>query len=181
RPGLLSGATTLIRAQVRRIQAPSGPWVRDYTLNLPPVNAADPPQHTARLAQRLGRLVEDHLNTGYALPASGDQLHVNVNLVDSPEHPEAITLTHTDKPARPDQTHLDLNHTDSQLLHELLHYLGLPDEQRDNDFLFRNHSDATAVRTDGSWPPSTPPAPASLPHRYLAVIENVTDSGPQLH
>ncbi|MFE6765630.1 hypothetical protein [Streptomyces sp. NPDC057689] len=179
RPGLLSGATTLVRAQIRRIQAPSGQWVRDYTLNLP-VNAADP-QHTARLAERLGRLVDGHLNTGYALPTSGDQLHVNINLVDSPQHPEAIALTHTDKPARPDQTHLDLSHTDSQLLHELLHYLGLPDEQRDNDFLFRNHPDATAVRTDGLMATIDTPAPAPLPHRYLAVIENVTDAGPRLH
>ncbi|WP_262064581.1 hypothetical protein, partial [Streptomyces sp. STR69] len=32
RPGVLSGATTLVRARVRRIQAPNGQWVRDYTL-----------------------------------------------------------------------------------------------------------------------------------------------------
>ncbi|WP_234545425.1 hypothetical protein, partial [Streptomyces shenzhenensis] len=35
RPGTLSGATTLVRTHIRRIQAPNGQWIRDYTLNLP--------------------------------------------------------------------------------------------------------------------------------------------------
>ncbi|MEV0478459.1 hypothetical protein AB0I50_53500, partial [Streptomyces prunicolor] len=124
-------------------------------------------------------LLDTHLNSGLALPSSGDQLHINLNLVDDPAHPEAITLTNTSDPARADQLHLDMGHSDEDLLHEVLHYLGLPDEQRDNDFLLRNHPNSTTVRTTGLM--ATTQTPVHIPHRYLRTIENVTASGPQLH
>ncbi|WP_416965891.1 hypothetical protein [Streptomyces sp. Agncl-13] len=177
RPGTLSGATTLIRTQVRRIQAPNGQWIRDYTLNLP-VTATDPAL-TTQLNERISGLLDEHLNSGLALPSSGDQLHVNLNLISDPAHPEAITLTNTSDPARADQLHLDAGHSDADLLHEVLHYLGLPDEQRDNDFLLRNHPNSTTVRTTGLM--ATTQTPVHIPHRYLRTIENVTSAGPQLH
>ncbi|WP_037840736.1 hypothetical protein, partial [Streptomyces sp. NRRL F-6676] len=67
-----------------------------------------------------------------ALPTSHDQFHLTVTLHNAPHHPETINLTHTTNPSRANQRHFDLNHSDADLLHELLHYLGLPDEQRDN-------------------------------------------------
>ncbi|MEV0478868.1 hypothetical protein, partial [Streptomyces prunicolor] len=85
RPGVLSGATTLVRTQVRRIQAPNGTWVRDYTLNLPVTTAN--PDLTQQLNERITGLLDTHLNSGLALPSSGDQLHINLNLVDDPAHP----------------------------------------------------------------------------------------------
>ncbi|MEV0474553.1 hypothetical protein AB0I50_32205, partial [Streptomyces prunicolor] len=92
---------------------------------------------------------------------------------------EAITLTNTSDPARADQLHLDMGHSDEDLLHEVLHYLGLPDEQRDNDFLLRNHPNSTTVHTTGLM--ANTQTPVHIPHRYLRTIENVTASGPQLH
>ncbi|MEV0477484.1 hypothetical protein AB0I50_47995, partial [Streptomyces prunicolor] len=177
RPGVLSGATTLVRTQVRRIQAPNGTWVRDYTLNLP-VTTTDPAR-ARQLQDRITGLLDTHLNSGLALPGSGDQLHINLNLIDDPAHPEAITLTDSANPARADQLHLDMGHSDEDLLHEVLHYLGLPDEQRDNDFLLRNHPNSTTVHTTGLM--ATTQTPVHIPHRYLRTIENVTASGPQLH
>ncbi|MGW3103746.1 hypothetical protein ACWDEW_17520, partial [Streptomyces sp. NPDC001100] len=177
RPGVLSGATTLVRTQVRRIQAPNGQWVRDYTLNLP-VNTDDP-SLSGQLQDRITGLLDTHLNSGLALPGSGDQLHINLNLISDPAHPEAITLTNTANPDRADQLHLDANHSDEDLLHEVLHYLGLPDEQRDNDFLLRNHPNSTTVHTTGVM--ATTQTPVHIPHRYLRTIENVTATGPRLH
>ncbi|MCZ9347945.1 hypothetical protein NGM37_60735, partial [Streptomyces sp. TRM76130] len=177
RPGTLAGTTTLIRTQIRRIQTPTGHWIRDYTLNLP-VTTTDP-AHTTRLQQRLTTLVDTHLNNRYLLPTSHDQFHLNITLHSHPTHPETITLTHTPHPTRPDQRHLDLSHTDTQLLHELLHYLGLPDEQHDNDHLFRNHPHSTAVHADGLMATTTPTTP--IPHRYLATIEDLTDTHTRLH
>ncbi|MCG7204823.1 hypothetical protein MB828_13465, partial [Streptomyces arenae] len=177
RPGTLSGATTLIRTQVRRIQAPNGQWIRDYTVNLP-VTANDPAR-AQQLNDRITRLLDTHLNSGLALPASGDQLHINLNLISNPAHPEAVTLTDSREPGRADQLHLDVNHSDEDLLHEVLHYLGLPDEQRDNDFLLRNHANSTTVRTTGLM--ATTQGPVHIPQRYLRIIEDVTASGPQLH
>ncbi|MBK3581359.1 hypothetical protein JHN63_47880, partial [Streptomyces sp. MBT65] len=177
RPGVLSGATTLVRANIRRIQAPNGQWVRDYTLNLPV--ATNDPALTQQFKDRITTLLDTHLNSGLELPGSGDQLHINLNLIDDPSHPEAITLTDTDNPARADQLHLDAHHSDEDLLHEVLHYLGLPDEQRDNDFLLRNHPNSTTVRTTGLMADTQ--SPVTIPRRYLRTIENVTAAGPQLH
>ncbi|UXX95849.1 hypothetical protein N7U49_35705 [Streptomyces sp. AD2-2] len=177
RPGTLSGASTLIRTRVRRIQAPNGQWIRDYTVNLP-VTASDPAVAT-RLNARITRLLDTHLNSGLALPGSRDQLHINLNLIEDPAHPETVTLTDTEKPGRADQLHLDVNHSDEDLLHEVLHYLGLPDEQRDNDFLLRNHANSTTVRTAGLM--ATTQGQVHIPRRYLRIIEDVTASGPQLH
>ncbi len=177
RAGVLSGATTLIRTQVRRIKAPNGQWVRDYTVNLP-VTTNDPAR-TQQLNDRITRLLDTHLNSGLALPGSRDQLHINLNLIEDPSHPEAVTLTDTARPGRADQLHLDVNHSDEDLLHEVLHYLGLPDEQRDNDFLLRNHANSTTVRTTGLM--ATTQGQVHIPQRYLRIIEDVTAAGPQLH
>ncbi|WP_234545449.1 hypothetical protein, partial [Streptomyces shenzhenensis] len=58
--------------------------------------------------ERITGLLDTHLNSGLALPGSGDQLHITLNLVSDPAHPEAITLTDTSAPSRADQLHLDL-------------------------------------------------------------------------
>ncbi|MGP2443073.1 hypothetical protein ACTT8P_38345, partial [Streptomyces sp. JW3] len=177
RPGTLAGTTTLIRAHIRRIQTPTGQWVRDHTLNLPVTTTN--PHHTTQLQTRLKQLTNTHLNNRYTLPTSGDQFHLTINLINDPTHPETITLTHTPNPTRPNQRHLDLGHTDTQLLHELLHYLGLPDEQQDNDHLFRNHPHTTATHTNGLMATTTPTTP--IPHRYLTTIETITDTNTPLH
>ncbi|MBL1090678.1 MULTISPECIES: WXG100-like domain-containing protein [Streptomyces] len=181
-PGTLSGAQTLIRAEVRRIQADNGTWVRDHTVALPiRLDHTVTPHDLSTLNTRLQESLDAHVNTGYALPRSGDQLHVTLNLVHDDHHPEHIVLSRTPNPGPTDQRHWSLppdgNDTAPlpKLTHEILHYLGLPDEYLKNDFLFRldkerpgvHSDDALMVQADRFTP---------LPERYLTVIENTVDA-----
>ncbi|MER7912015.1 hypothetical protein ABTY23_20055, partial [Streptomyces sp. NPDC096068] len=178
RPGTLAGDRTLIRYTARRVQADNGTWVRDFTLNLPVRRDGSlPPERTALFQRRLQTILDTHLNTGYALPASGDQIHVGVRLVDAPRHGEHITLTDTPDgpPPRARQRALDLRHDDGVLLHELLHYLGLPDEYRDPGTLFRRSGSGSAVRDDGVMATARTPEPGGLPYDYLAAVESLAD------
>ncbi|MEW2113724.1 hypothetical protein AB0945_00735 [Streptomyces sp. NPDC005474] len=178
--GTLAGNQTLIRYSARRVQADDGTWVRDFTLNLPVrrTGAMDPSVLTA-LQARLQSLLDTHVNTGYALPKSGDQLHVGVRLVDAPDHGEHITLTDTPEgsaPPRARQRTLDLRHSDGVKLHEMLHYLGLPDTYVDPDTLFRRSKDQPAVRTEGVMTATWNLVPGTLPHEYVERIETIADS-----
>ncbi|NEA64095.1 hypothetical protein [Streptomyces sp. SID12488] len=178
--GTLAGSQTLIRYSARRVQADDGTWVRDFTLNLPVrrTGTMDPSVLTALQAQ-LQSLLDTHVNTGYALPKSGDQVHVGVRLVDAPDHGEHITLTDTPEgsaPPRARQRTLDLRHSDGVKLHEMLHYLGLPDTYVDPDALFRRSKDQPAVRTEGVMTATWNLVPGTLPQEYVERIEAVADS-----
>ncbi|MFE4655026.1 hypothetical protein ACFRH8_41945, partial [Streptomyces sp. NPDC056707] len=196
--GVLDGRVTLIRAEVRRIQTSDNQWVRDLTVTLPirpDTDAGVTTTDLTTLRDRLQQAADNHLNTtAHVLPRSGDRLHLTVELLHSPTHPEHITLTHTTgktTPARADQLHWDLAHPNTDLLHEILHYTGLPDEYHDPDTLFRHTPTTPAVHTDGpmthtsTTPNSTPPQDDNdstlLQPRHLKIIENTTDSGPTIH
>ncbi|MFI2188171.1 glycosyltransferase [Streptomyces sioyaensis] len=179
-PGTLSGAQTLIRAQVSRIQAENGTWVRDHTVTLPlRLDHTVTPHDLTTLNTRLQESLDAHVNTGYALPRSGDQLHVTLHLVHDDHHPEHILLSRTPTPT--DQRHWNLpqDRNDTAPLpkftHEVLHYLGLPDEYLKENFLFRLDKDRPAVHSDDALMVQadrfTP-----LPERYLTVIENTVDA-----
>ncbi|WP_318219103.1 hypothetical protein [Streptomyces sp. SCL15-6] len=178
REGTLGGWNTLIRSAIRRIQAVGGQWVREFTVALPVRHSGDiGPDQTAALQRRLQGVLDQYINRGYALPLSGDQLHVRLELASDSEHREGVTLTDTRPPGRADQRHWDLQHSDAVLLHEVLHYLGLPDEQRDPDFLFRGDAASPGVHQDGQMA-DTSRLPGDVPQRYLTTIEQVSDSGP---
>ncbi|WP_077193695.1 scabin-related ADP-ribosyltransferase [Streptomyces lydicus] len=181
-PGTLSGAQTLIRAQVRRIQADNGTWVRDHTVALPVrLDRTVTPHDLTTLNTRLQEALDAHVNTGYALPRSGDQLHVTLHLVHDDHHPEHLVLSRTPGPAPTDQRHwyLPQDSNDpaplSKFTHEVLHYLGLPDEYLKENFLFRSDKERPAVHSDDALMVQadrfTP-----LPERYLTVIENTVDT-----
>ncbi|MFI0227182.1 scabin-related ADP-ribosyltransferase [Streptomyces lydicus] len=186
-PGTLSGAQTLIRAEVRRIQAENGTWVRDHTVALPiRLDHTVTPHDLTTLNTRLQESLDAHVNTGYALPRSGDQLHVTLRLDHDDHHPKHLVLSRTPNPAPIDQRHWylpqDSNDTAplSKFTHEVLHYLGLPDEYLKEDFLFRSDKESPAVRSDDALMVQadrfTP-----LPERYLTVIENTVDTNSVLH
>ncbi|MGH1556172.1 hypothetical protein ACRAWF_43545 [Streptomyces sp. L7] len=178
-PGVLSGATTLVRTQIRRIQAPNGTWVRDYTLNLPVTTTN--PDLTRQLNERITGLLDTHLNSGLELPGSRDQLHVNVNLIDDPAHPEAITLTqHTSDPARADQLHLDLGHSDADLPTRPCTTWACPTSSATTTSCSATTRTARTVRTTRSHGRHTEPRSTSAPlppHDR----EHVTSAGPRLH
>ncbi|KUO09356.1 scabin-related ADP-ribosyltransferase [Streptomyces sp. DSM 15324] len=178
--GTLAGSRTLIRYSARRVQAEDGTWVRDFTLNLPVRRTGTiGPSDLTALQGRLQALLDTHVNTGYALPKSGDQLHVGVRLVDAPDHAEHITLTDTPGGSplpRARQRTLDLRHSDGVKLHEMLHYLGLPDTYVDPDTLFRQSPDQPAVRKEGVMTATWDLVPGTLPHEYVERIESIADS-----
>ncbi|MFG3468542.1 glycosyltransferase [Streptomyces sp. NPDC047982] len=187
-PGTLAGSQTLMRAEVSRIEAPNGTWVRDHVVTLPVRLAGSglSEQDLAGLRAGVQGALDEHFNAvGYALPRSGDQFNVELRLVHDDDHPEHVIVSRSDNPGRSDQRHWNLGPSTEDhrylpvVIHEVLHYLGLPDEYRDRDFLFRRNADSVAVHTDGLMADTARLAP--LPERYLAAIEDTVDLSTVFH
>ncbi|MGP3925585.1 glycosyltransferase [Streptomyces sp. 8N616] len=190
RPGFLDGWATLIRTGISRVQADDGRWVRNLSVNLPVrFGEGFTATNLADFEARAQGLLDDHVNTGFQLPKSKDQLHVDVKFTVDPGHSEAVELSMSANPGRSDQLHFDLHGSDADaatrksddavVLHELLHYLGLSDRYQDADSLFRNNpgkADRTGLMADVSRLPGN-----RMPSRYLTEIETATDSGPVVH
>ncbi|WP_424860667.1 hypothetical protein [Streptomyces sp. MMS24-I29] len=178
-PGRLTGSMTLIRYHVRRERLPDGRTVRHFVVTLP-VSLADglAPRELAGLRTRVQSTLDAHVNTGYELPGSGDQLRVTVEFVDAPGHSEAVTLFDAPVPGRADQLHWDVKHSDAVLTHEVLHYLGLADEYSDataaNPHLFRRNRNASGVRPDGVMTHADENSLSTMPEEYLSTIERVS-------
>lgn len=184
RAGRLDGSMTLIRNHVRRVRMPDGRTVRQFYVTLP-VRLTDglSAQDLAALQTRLQSTLDAHVNTGYALPESGDQLHVTVELLQSARHSEAVTLSQSDgPPVRADQRRWDVGHSDAVLTHEILHYLGLPDEYSDarerpeDRHLFRRDDLASGVRSEGLMVNTLQEDLENLPGDYLATIERISEN-----
>lgn len=186
--GRLDGSMTLIRNHVRRVRMPDGRTVRQFFVTLP-VRLTDglSAQDLAALQTRLQSTLDAHVNTGYTLPESGDQLHVTVELVQSAGHSEAVTLSQSQSqsdgpPARADQRRWDVGHSDAVLTHEILHYLGLADEYSDarerpeDRHLFRRNDLASGVRREGLMVSTLQESLENLPNDYLATIERVSEN-----
>ncbi|MFJ8850961.1 glycosyltransferase [Streptomyces sp. NPDC102437] len=187
-PGTLAGSQTLMRAEVSRIEAHNGTWVRDHVVTLPVRLAGSglSEQDLAGLRAGVQGALDEHFNAvGYALPRSGDQFNVDLRLVHDDDHPEHVIVSRSDNPGRSDQRHWNLGPPAEDhrylpvMIHEVLHYLGLPDEYRDRDFLFRRNADSGAVHTDGLMADTARLAP--LPERYLAAIEDTVDLSTVFH
>ncbi|MGW4995564.1 hypothetical protein ACWEQ3_49810, partial [Streptomyces mirabilis] len=112
-----------------------------------------------------------------ALPRSRDQLHIGVHLVVRPDHPEHVMVRAAVAPGRIDQRNWGVRHRDAEVLHEVLHYVGLPDEYPDETSLFRRPGRRSGFPGRGvmtaalDWE-------SGLPGRYARIIEDVVDSGP---
>ncbi|MEU8699858.1 hypothetical protein AB0C61_19750 [Streptomyces sp. NPDC048680] len=182
--GRLDGSMTLIRSHVRRMRMPDGRTVRQFFVTLP-VRLTDGlgAQDLAALRARLQATLDAHVNTGYTLPDSGDQLHVTVEFVESAGHSEVVTLSQSDgPPVRADQRRWDVGHSDAVLTHEILHYLGLADEYSDagerpeERHLFRRDDLASGVRREGLMVSTAQESLENLPYDYLATIERVSEN-----
>lgn len=181
-PGLLSGRDVVVRAAVARIQADDGRWVRNLSLHLPVrLGAGFGPGDLGAYREHLQSLLDTHVNDGRALPGSGDQLHIDVELEPRPDHPEAVEISRSDQPADawdqftfPLGTHEGVR-DDARALHELLHYAGLPDRYHDATTLFRR----LERQTDRAGVMATVDS-IDVPDAYLRAIAEVTESGPVL-
>jgi hypothetical protein len=178
--GTLAGHQTLIRSEVRRVQAENGTWVRHHTVSLPVrlgegAQAGDR-EHLQALVQQA---LDEHVNDRFALPRSGDQLHVAVEFRDAPKDSEQVTVSRGDHSKPMDQRNwtLDSRENDSRyaakLVHEVFHYLGARDEEHDTDFVFRRSRESAAVHDVGLMADADDFTP--ILNRHLAVIEDTTD------
>ncbi|MFE7513524.1 hypothetical protein ACFU8I_20225 [Streptomyces sp. NPDC057540] len=195
--GTLAGRRTLIRADVERFVvpedgdgAPGGP-VRLVRVTLPvAVDASFSAADAAALRARMQGLLDSHVNPGFRLPRTRDQLHMEVDLIPTSRGgADLVRVTRDGGPeTRSDQLNLRLHADDSDpdvrgrddamLLHELLHYAGLPDRYHDAETLFRHTPD----RADASGVIATSILPdGTLPRRYLGAVEDATESGSVLH
>ncbi|WP_331764562.1 hypothetical protein [Streptomyces anthocyanicus] len=190
-----AGSNVLIRAEVRRIQADDGRWVRDIMLRLPVRTGEGFSQEDILPFQaQVNDLLNQHLNRGFPLPRSQDQLHIEVVLRDEPTHEEAIELSRRTEPGGSDQLHIRL-HTEvrsadpglsernsaldrATVLHEFLHYAGLGDHGTVPGSVFRHL--ATQVDAYGAMTGNRDLTGDVVPAHYLDAIERVSESGPAL-
>ncbi|QDY80222.1 hypothetical protein [Streptomyces qinzhouensis] len=182
--GRLNGSETLIRYRVSREQLPDGRTARHFFVTLPFKLGRDVDATDLRDVQsRVQNALDTHINRGYRLPGSGDQLMVTAGFIAAPDRGDAITLTKTPAPGRADQLHWDVNDNDPTLTHEVLHYLGLPDEyldtpgRKDGDpHLFRARENQSGVHSDGPMVTTEPESLSTVLADHLATIERVSDT-----
>jgi hypothetical protein len=104
-----------------------------------------------------------------------------VELTVDDAHAEAVRLSPGRTEGRPDARTWALGDPVDVLLHEVLHYLGLPDEYVDPEFMFRAGQGSAGVRADGVMAWRGLDLSQEMPARYLQVIEDVVDSGPVIY
>ncbi|MDW6059171.1 hypothetical protein SAZ11_15485 [Streptomyces sp. FXJ1.4098] len=169
-PAAQPGQDTVVRTEVQRVQADDGRFVRNLTLDLP-VRFGDgfPADRLQQFQERTRALLETQVNHGLPLPRSGDQLHIDLNLIHDPGNAEAIELSATDTPAPSDQFHIRLASDDPSL--------AAPERDRR-----QARNDTTALRQmlryAGVAPaPDALPGPA-VPLDQLQTVEDLTDTRP---
>ncbi|WP_445161308.1 WXG100-like domain-containing protein [Mycobacterium sp. Dal123C01] len=142
----------LVRYDLRRIEVAPGRFVQDYTvkIHLGPAGRGDGGVVATTVGELKDRAivgVEKMLNQGYRLP-TGDQFHVSVEFTDNAA--DAHTVIKVVGEGDTDQTHWRADASGAVLAHEILHYLGVPDEHRDPErVLLRSDRNAGVHRHDG--------------------------------
>ncbi|WP_431775189.1 lonely Cys domain-containing protein [Streptomyces cucumeris] len=127
---------TVVRTDVRSIPTDDGRAVRDLSLELPVrFGEGFSADQLPGLQERIHGLLDSQVNHGLSLPGSNDQLHIGLNLVHDPGHPESIELTAigSANPVPSDQFHIRLTPDDPAL--------GAPERNRR-----QARNDATALR-----------------------------------
>ncbi|RAS70501.1 hypothetical protein C8D87_101801 [Lentzea atacamensis] len=174
-PSNISMYRTLVNYDLRRIEVRPGEFVQEYTVkvHLKPGAGVDP----AVLDQVRANThdgVNSLLNRGYRLP-SGDQFHLNVEFTDN------AADTHTTvevKDVHSNQLEWNPTATPGVYAHEMLHYLGAPDEYVDATRVFLARESRSSMHTDDGGMMGTDlylPDPALLP-RHLWLIERIANS-----
>ncbi|MEV7601201.1 TcdA/TcdB catalytic glycosyltransferase domain-containing protein [Kitasatospora sp. NPDC089797] len=186
--GGLQGTDTTISYDVRRFEARPGHWVTEFTLNLHlqgPDGRPLPGHEATALLDRARAVVAERFNERFHLPG-GDQDQVHLR-VDGTQDPALAHHTVTVSPGleRNDQSTWSPESPPGVLLHELLHFLGLPDEYVEPA---KEPGDAFALRRRDRWAGENGAMGTAalrddftLLPRHLQRIEDVLRSGPVLH
>jgi hypothetical protein len=179
--GLLDGWMTRISYEFRRMEISQRNWVREFTVRLnlkagPSVSERD--VEAAR--DRVTKTINEHINGKYRLPG-GDQFHLRLEF--GAFHPVTGVTVH-DGPVHGKVT-VHSGHATSQfdwsaaasgfvLAHEVLHYLGLKDEYKHGNAIFRAKIDDSAVR--GLMGRNALAGPPDLRPDHLQLIEDIAAS-----
>ncbi|MFB7505562.1 protein-glutamine glutaminase family protein, partial [Streptomyces broussonetiae] len=187
-PGRLAGAMSRIRLDARRFQDVGGGWISDATVR---VHLASEPGVTGDdirfLAERMTSAVQRVINAPrFELP-DGSVFHFNVEFLANRAGAHHVMRVHAE-PGATTTTDVHLVAaggsplSEHQLLHELLHFVGLPDRYFASGFLFRDRPWSRAVAFDGSLmagEPNSEDGPV-LSADDLAAIGEVFRSGPEI-
>lgn len=180
--GGLSGFGTRIRYDVRRMEVEAGRWVTEYTVRFA---LTGKPADVAAVQSTLRHALAEHVNVGRRLP-NGDQFHVRLEFDDADPHARIAVRPGSGR------TNQEVWHAEDSIgvvLHETLHYLGLPDEYVDSDTVFRAPSQRTRSGLDGEMDPARRGVMGrdarsesfALPQRYLDRIAEVTAASAVVH
>ncbi|SDP42006.1 hypothetical protein [Lentzea jiangxiensis] len=170
----LTGYDGLIRYDLRRVETSPGKFVQEYTLKV----HLDPADENSKAAvpqvmANAARGVDNLLNRGFRLP-SGDQFHVNLEFVGGRAGAHAGVVLDTGT-TNPDQKRWGTRMSPEVLAHEVLHYLGVPDEYKDSSRVFQRFESNSGVHENDGGLMGTDvhlPDPGIRP-RHLWLIERI--------
>ncbi|MCZ4124822.1 toxin glutamine deamidase domain-containing protein [Streptomyces sp. H39-S7] len=173
----LEGYETRIVHDVRRFEARPGQWVREFTLRLhlrPEADSALDAEAVNRLWDTALDAVGQYFNSRFRL-RGGDQVHLNLEL--TAEAGEAHqTIEVRPGAGQSNQLQWFAESTPGVLLHELMHFLGLPDEYAEALVALRR-TDPFAGE-NGVMGQASNAADFAVLTRHLQRIEDVSRSGP---
>ncbi|MEV5384472.1 toxin glutamine deamidase domain-containing protein [Streptomyces sp. NPDC052721] len=180
----LPGTMSTIRYDLRRFQLATGEWVSDFTVRLSLEAGTGTAEADLRfLIGRLADAVLERINStpGFSLP-NKDLFHLNLEFGDATDAHHTVRVHH-ERGRTTTRDWYTLSDsgvplTTYQLLHEVLHFIGLPDRYEDEGTVFRNSAKSTAVRANGSLTvgPPVDGAPV-LSAEDLAVIAATARAG----
>ncbi|MDV3128456.1 DUF3626 domain-containing protein [Mycobacterium sp. 21AC1] len=168
--------TGLIRYDLRRIKVAPNKFVQEYTVKLNVTADNDPdigPDTVTDIKARVKAGVDTLLNNGNRLP-NGDEFRVNVEFTDTGAHAYVKVGDFEEN----SQTKWRPDATENVLAHEILHYLGVPDEGRDARIALRRHTHNSGVHdTDGGMMTSEVLGhDPRLRPRHLWMVERTANS-----
>ncbi|MGI5499185.1 toxin glutamine deamidase domain-containing protein [Lentzea sp. CA-135723] len=166
----------LVRYDLRRIETRPGRFVQEYTvrLHLDPAHGVSPDTVRRVKATALDG-VNSVLNKGYRVP-SGDLFHLNLEFTDDPA--DAHATVRVDPAAAVDQTRWGPDSSPKALAHEVLHYLGVPDEYQDPSrvFLRRGGNSGVHENDGGLMGTDVHGVDPGLRPRHLWLVERTANS-----
>ncbi|MER6991874.1 hypothetical protein ABT337_25495 [Saccharopolyspora hirsuta] len=179
--GILDGTMAAVRYDLRHIEVTPGRWVREFTVKLDLVGQGDlakkPGEEDplADLKKNVQDTIEAQVNKRYRF-ADGDQFHLRVEF-DSPDPHAQVQARHGD-PSKDVSTQRNwiFEARTEEFVHEIMHFLGLPDTYRDTNSVFRrNTRDKPGLMNDLDLSVDLTDTELAKINAYATQLVNVVD------